>query len=114
MQCEVCGNEYESAFTVTLDGDTYAFDCFECAIHALAPSCAHCGCKVIGHGVSRQGEIFCCDHCARVTVARGERIVEEDEVAAFDVDLDDEELEDEETEEDEEADETLPRRHRQW
>src|SRR5437762_10710292 len=109
-KCDVCGNDYDKAFTVTMAGRTQTFDSFECAIHALAPSCAHCGCKVIGHGVSRQGEIFCCDHCARVTVARGRR-VEEDEVAAFDVDLDDEELEDEDTEEDEEADEALPGRH---
>jgi hypothetical protein len=48
MQCEVCGNEYKDSFTVNFGDETYAFDCFECAIHALAPTCAHCGCKVIG------------------------------------------------------------------
>ena len=69
MQCDVCGNHYENSFTVTLGDESYVFDCFECAIHALAPSCGHCGCKVIGHGVSREGEIFCCDHCARVALA---------------------------------------------
>jgi hypothetical protein len=41
------------------------FDSFECAITALAPTCAHCGCRVIGHGVEiGTGEIFCCAHCA--------------------------------------------------
>ncbi len=40
------------------------FDSFECAIHALAPRCAHCGCAIIGHGVEAQGAIFCCAHCA--------------------------------------------------
>ena len=62
--CEVCGNEYDKAFTVTLGGATHTFDSFECAIHALAPACAHCGCKVIGHGVEAEGAIYCCAHCA--------------------------------------------------
>jgi len=62
--CEVCGNDYDNAFEVRLGGDTHTFDSFECAIHALAPTCAHCGCKVIGHGVEANGRIFCCAHCA--------------------------------------------------
>ena len=63
--CEVCGNEYDKAFTVTKDGTKHTFDSFECAIHALAPICAHCGCKVIGHGVERDNTVFCCAHCAK-------------------------------------------------
>jgi hypothetical protein len=63
--CEVCGNNYDRAFTVTLAGRAHSFDCFECAIHALAPRCAHCGCPVIGHGVEQGETIYCCDHCAR-------------------------------------------------
>jgi nitrite reductase/ring-hydroxylating ferredoxin subunit len=50
---------------VRIDGRTHVFDSFECAIHALAPSCAHCGCRIIGHGVEEEGQIFCCVHCAR-------------------------------------------------
>ena len=65
MQCQVCGNHYDNAFTVTLADESFVFDCFECAIHALAPTCAHCGCKIIGHGVEHEDEIFCCEHCAR-------------------------------------------------
>ena len=34
-KCEVCGN---------------------CAIHRMAPTCAHCGCKVVGHGVEAGGD----------------------------------------------------------
>jgi len=34
------------------------FDSFECAIHRLAPACAHCGCKVVGHGVEAGGEFL--------------------------------------------------------
>ena len=63
-QCEVCGNEYDKAFTVTMGGSRHTFDSFECAIHALAPACAHCGCKVVGHGVEQDDQVFCCAHCA--------------------------------------------------
>ena len=63
-KCEVCGNDYDKAFTVTMAGHKHTFDSFECAIHALAPACDHCGCKVIGHGVEQEGVIFCCAHCA--------------------------------------------------
>lgn len=65
-RCDVCGNEYDKAFTITsADGTSRTFDSFECAIHAVAPTCAHCGCKVIGHGVEADGKIYCCAHCAR-------------------------------------------------
>ena len=40
------------------------FDSFECAIHAMAPTCAHCGCKIVGHGVEATGAVYCCAHCA--------------------------------------------------
>lgn len=70
--CEVCGNEYDKAFTVTTaDGAKHVFDCFECAIHALAPSCAHCGCRVIGHGVGESGDVYCCEACARQEAKAG-------------------------------------------
>ena len=37
-QCEVCGNDYDKAFEVTMaGGDTHTFDSLECAIHAVAP-----------------------------------------------------------------------------
>mgnify|MGYP001024929709 CR=1 FL=1 len=62
--CKVCGNQYDKTFEVTLQGKTHTFDCFECAIHALAPSCANCGVKIIGHGVEGDGSIFCSAHCA--------------------------------------------------
>jgi hypothetical protein len=42
----------------------HVFDSFECAIHALAPKCAHCGCQIIGHGIQTRGTIFCCANCA--------------------------------------------------
>jgi len=54
-KCEVCGNDYDKSFTVTTKGKAHTFDSFECAIHALAPKCSHCGCKIIGHGVENNG-----------------------------------------------------------
>lgn len=64
-RCITCGNDYDKTFDVTKDGKTYTFDCFECAIHKLAPACGHCGCRVLGHGVEQDGAVFCCANCAR-------------------------------------------------
>ena len=64
--CDVCGNEYDKAFVViTADGEEHTFDAFECAIHALAPACAHCECRIIGHGVEDSEKMFCCVTCAK-------------------------------------------------
>jgi hypothetical protein len=71
-QCEVCGNEYDKAFQVSMPGDgARTFDSFECAIHALAPTCEQCSCKVIGHGVEAGGSFYCCAHCASMAGAEG-------------------------------------------
>jgi hypothetical protein len=70
-KCEVCDNEYDKAFTVTMNGTEHTFDSFECAIHALAPVCDHCGCRVVGHGVESGGVIYCCAHCAQMSGTRG-------------------------------------------
>ncbi len=63
--CEVCGNDYDKPIEITVSGEQHVFDSFECAIHQLAPRCAHCGCAVIGHGEEANGRMFCCAHCAR-------------------------------------------------
>lgn len=62
--CEHCGNRYDKAFAVLMDGRRHVFDSFECAIHMLAPRCAHCQCAIIGHGAESRGKYFCCVHCA--------------------------------------------------
>jgi hypothetical protein len=62
--CETCGNDYDKPIEVTVGGDSHSFDSFECAIHALAPSCETCGVRVIGHGIEADGTMFCCAHCA--------------------------------------------------
>jgi hypothetical protein len=63
--CEVCENEYDKTFEVVVAGKHHTFDSFECAIHALAPVCPHCNCRIVGHGVEADGKIYCCVHCAR-------------------------------------------------
>jgi hypothetical protein len=64
--CDLCGNEHDKSFDVIdAAGSRRTFDSFECAIEVLAPRCAHCECRIIGHGVEADGSIFCCAHCAR-------------------------------------------------
>ncbi len=62
---EQCGNDYDKCFQIVMGGITFTFDCFECAIGALAPICNHCGNRVIGHGVEHQAVIYCSAHCAK-------------------------------------------------
>jgi hypothetical protein len=49
-----------------MNGTTHTFDSFECAIHALAPTCDNCGIHIVGHGLEKDGTFFCCEHCAEV------------------------------------------------
>ena len=70
-QCEVCGNNYDKSFEVVRAGKSHTFDSFECAIHLLAPVCAHCHCRIVGHGVEADGVYYCCAHCAKHSGVRG-------------------------------------------
>ena len=63
-ECEVCGNDYDKPLEITVQGETHYYDCFECAIHALAPKCEHCDCTIIGHGIEAESTFYCCAHCA--------------------------------------------------
>jgi hypothetical protein len=70
--CECCGNAYDKCFDVTMNGETHSFDCFECAVQVLAPLCAHCNCRILGHGIEAEGGVFyCCAHCARSSGVEG-------------------------------------------
>lgn len=64
--CDTCGNTYETPMTITQNGRSGVFDSFECAMHAMAPTCGTCGCRILGHGTKARGEIYCCDHCVPV------------------------------------------------
>jgi hypothetical protein len=70
-KCEVCGNDYPGAFEVVASGEKHVFDSFECAIHALAPQCSHCGCRIVGHGLEASGKFYCCASCARQSGEQG-------------------------------------------
>ncbi|WP_152347492.1 hypothetical protein [Brevibacterium sp. CFH 10365] len=63
--CDTCGNDYEQTFTLSFENESWNFDSFECAIHKAAPTCEHCGCRILGHGVHDGESVFCCSHCAR-------------------------------------------------
>jgi len=66
-RCDVCGNDYDKTFEVRMARKSYIFDTFECAIQFLAPTCAHCSCRIIGHGIEVGGAFYCCAHCAKVS-----------------------------------------------
>lgn len=80
--CVTCGNDYEHTFRVMKNGAAYDFDCFECAVHALAPICKHCGVRVLGHGVQFNENVFCCAHCATAAGFAGLRDHAESVIAA--------------------------------
>ena len=63
--CDSCGNDYDKTFTITKGDQAGTFVSFECAIQAMAPACAHCGCRILGHGTEGPDGIYCCAHCAR-------------------------------------------------
>ncbi|MEU9283664.1 hypothetical protein AB0D57_02790 [Streptomyces sp. NPDC048275] len=63
--CDVCGNDYEMAFEVRVAGSVHIFDSLECAAQRMAPVCANCQCRILGHGLQSDGQFFCCGHCAR-------------------------------------------------
>jgi hypothetical protein len=65
-RCETCGNAYERTFKIFMNGKEHTFDCFECAIHALAPHCKNCDIPIIGHGLESGLDYFCCAGCARI------------------------------------------------
>lgn len=71
--CDACGNQYDKCFEIISDGKSHFFDSFECAIQALAPTCGHCQCRIIGHGVESNNTIFCCAHCAKLSGVTGLR-----------------------------------------
>lgn len=65
--CSTCGNDYAQTFHVqTYKGEEFDFDSIECAAAKVAPTCGHCGCTVLGHGVQADDStVFCCANCAR-------------------------------------------------
>jgi hypothetical protein len=73
-RCNTCGNEYADTMEIRQRERVGTFDSFECAIHAMAPTCAHCGCRILGHGVDARGRIYCCGHCAETAGVPGREV----------------------------------------
>lgn len=70
-KCDLCGNDYDKTFQVIQGDKRMTFDSLECAIHVIAPTCSHCQCRILGHGVEAEGKMYCCAHCARHTGKQG-------------------------------------------
>ncbi|MEH2553855.1 formamidopyrimidine-DNA glycosylase [Bradyrhizobium algeriense] len=72
---DICegGHHGYKVFQVTMNGEAHTFDSFEYAIHALTPTCDHCGIRIVGHGLEKAGTFFCCEHCAQGEGAKGLR-----------------------------------------
>ena len=70
-RCEVCGNDYDKTMEIEVAGARHVFDSFECAIHALAPTCAHCKVRIVGHGMEKDGTFYCCANCAHKAGVKG-------------------------------------------
>ena len=71
MKCEVCGNDYDQALTITVGDESHVFDCFECAVEKLAPRCSTCETPIIGHGLQASASLYCCAHCAKADGVSG-------------------------------------------
>lgn len=70
-RCEQCGNDYDKSFDVVMNGESHTFDSFECAMQVLAPNCATCGVRIVGHGLEDDGTFYCCDHCSEKAGVEG-------------------------------------------
>lgn len=68
--CHTCGNNYDKTFEIVRGDQRRSYDSFECAIHAEAPTCAHCDVRILGHGVETESAIYCCAHCAQASEGR--------------------------------------------
>ncbi len=63
--CITCGTDCDQSFTVNWNGRTASFDCIECMATMVAPTCHHCGCRILGHALRIDGRQYCCEHCAQ-------------------------------------------------
>lgn len=73
--CEFCGNHAQETFQITIHDRIHEFDCFQCAIQALAPTCSSCSCRILGQGVRDGGLFYCGPHCLKMA---GQRLYTEE------------------------------------
>lgn len=60
---ELHSDEYNQSFEACLSGEAQIFDSFECAFYSVAPTCAHCGHRIVGYGIETGGVFFCGTRC---------------------------------------------------
>ena len=63
---------------------SYTFDSFECAIQKLAPTCAHCGCRILGHGIEEADTVLLLLRALRQAVRSGRRARQRGRPASID------------------------------
>lgn len=61
--CLNCGNSHDPLMTITYGRLSGEFDCFACAINALAPRCTLCGQPVTEHVTVIDQDVYC-GNCA--------------------------------------------------
>lgn len=73
--CETCGNHHHDTFTVLIHNQTHEFDCLQCAIQVVAPTCTSCSCRILGQVIEENGLYYCGSHCLRIA---GQRLYTEE------------------------------------
>lgn len=68
--CEFCGNHIKDSLKIVAHNREHEFDCFQCAIQSLAPTCASCSCRIIGQSIDENGFCYCGLHCQRMAGRR--------------------------------------------
>lgn len=64
-RCEVCGNDYDKAFVVTLEGSEHTFDSFGAPSTPWPPSATTAAAGWLGMGSKVTAKSICCAHCAQ-------------------------------------------------
>jgi hypothetical protein len=74
-RCDSCGNEQNRTFEIRMARKLYTFDTLKCAIQVLAPTCTHCGDRILGHPVRLGLDQYCSAECAQAVAqsAQGEQ-----------------------------------------
>ena len=62
---EVCGNNYGETFEIVRTTRSHGLGSPGWAVHAFAPTCVHCECRIGELGLEADGIFFCCVNCAK-------------------------------------------------
>lgn len=72
VSAEETGNRGKKVYSLTGAGEKFVeekIDSFgeilAAAIEDRVDECPHCGCEIYANGYEKDGEVYCCKHCAR-------------------------------------------------